>query len=102
MSIEDKMRIDERRKYLKKMQECYLQADRKERGQLLDDMEAITELHRKSLIRLMEGSLERRTRRRQRRASCLLLPKPWISPYQSERPLSSRSWTISAGSSFCW
>ena len=32
MSVEDKMTIDERRKYLKKMQERYLQADRKERG----------------------------------------------------------------------
>jgi hypothetical protein len=66
MSIEDRMTIDERRKYLRKMQERYLQADRKERGQLLDEMEAVTELHRKSLIRLMKGSLARRPRRRQR------------------------------------
>jgi hypothetical protein len=66
MSIEDKMTIDERRKYLKKMQERYLQANRKERGQLLDEMEAVTELHRKSLIRLMKGSLARQSRRRQR------------------------------------
>jgi hypothetical protein len=53
MSIEDRMTIDERRKYLNRMQERYLQADRKERGRLLDEMEAVTELHRKSLIRLM-------------------------------------------------
>ncbi len=66
MSIEDKMTIDERRKYLRKMQERYLQADRKERGQLLDEMETVTELHRKSLIRLMRGSLARQPRRRQR------------------------------------
>ena len=66
MSIEDKMTIDERRKYLKKMQKRYLQANRKERGQLLDEMEAVTELHRKSLIRLMKGSLARQPRRRQR------------------------------------
>ena len=66
MSIEDKMTIDERRKYLRKMQERYLQADRKERGQLLNEMEAVTELHRKSLIRLMKGSLARQPRRRQR------------------------------------
>jgi hypothetical protein len=66
MSIEDKMTIDERRKYLKKMQKRYLQADRKERGQLLDEMETVTELHRKSLIRLMGGSLARQPRRRQR------------------------------------
>ena len=66
MSIEDRMTIDERRKYLKKMQDRYLQADRKERGQLLNEMEAVTELHRKSLIRLMKGSLVRQPRRRQR------------------------------------
>ena len=66
MSIEDKMTIDERRKYLRKMQERYLQADRKERGQLLDEMETVTDLHRKSLIRLMKGSLARQPRRRQR------------------------------------
>jgi hypothetical protein len=66
MSIEDKMTIDERRKYLRKMQERYLQADRKERGQLLDEMEAVTEFHRKNLIRLMSGTLARQPRRRQR------------------------------------
>jgi hypothetical protein len=66
MSIEDRMTIDERRKYLRKMQERYLQAGRKERGQLLDEMEAVTDLHRKSLIRLMRGSLARQPRRRQR------------------------------------
>jgi hypothetical protein len=66
MSIDDKMTIDERRKYLRKMQERYVQADRKERGQLLDEMEAVTGLHRKSLIRLMGGSLVRQPRRQQR------------------------------------
>jgi hypothetical protein len=66
MSTEDKMTIDERRKYLRKMQERYLQANRKERGGLLDEMEAVTELHRKSLIRLMKGNLTRQPRRRQR------------------------------------
>jgi hypothetical protein len=66
MSIEDRMTIDERRKYLRMMQERYLQADRKEQGRLLDEMEAVTELHRKSLIRLMSSSLTRQPRRRQR------------------------------------
>jgi hypothetical protein len=66
MSIEDKMTIDERRKYLRMMRKRYLKANRKEQGQLLDEMEAVTELHRKSLIRLMNGSLERRPRRRPR------------------------------------
>ena len=66
MSIEDKMTIDERRKYLRKMQERYLQADRKERGQMLNETEAVVELHRKNLIRLMKGRLVRQPRRRQR------------------------------------
>jgi len=66
MSIEDRMTIDERRKYLRKMQERYLQADRTGRGRLLDEMETVTGLHRKSLIRLLRGNLTRQTRRRQR------------------------------------
>ncbi len=66
MSIEEKMSIDERRKYLRMMQKRYLGANRRERGRLLDEMEAVTELHRKSLIRLMHHDLERRPRRRQR------------------------------------
>ena len=66
MSTEDKMTIDERRKYLRRVKTRYEQAGRKERGRLLDEMEAVTELHRKSLIRLMNGSLERKPRRRQR------------------------------------
>ena len=48
------------------MKKRYKQAGRKERGRLLDEVEAVTELHRKSLIRLMNGSLERKPRRRQR------------------------------------
>ena len=66
MSTEDKMNIDERRKYLRRMEKRYVKADRKEQGRLLDEMEAVTELHRKSLIRLMNGSLERKPRQRQR------------------------------------
>ncbi|HFD38729.1 MAG TPA: transposase [Anaerolineae bacterium] len=66
MSIEDKMTIDERRKYLRVMQERYYPASRQERGRLLDEMEAVTKLHRKSLIRLMHSDLERRPRRKQR------------------------------------
>ncbi|MEJ2555293.1 MAG: integrase, partial [Anaerolineae bacterium] len=66
MSTDDKMSIDERRKYLRRMKKRYAQASRQERGQLLDEMEAVTDLHRKSLIRLMNGSLERKPRRKQR------------------------------------
>jgi hypothetical protein len=73
MSTEDKMTIDERRKYLRRMKKRYVQANREERGQLLDEMEKITELHRQSLIRLMNGSLARQPRRKQR--GCIYGPE---------------------------
>lgn len=64
MPSEDEMTIDERRKYLKKQQERYRKGTRKERGQLLREMEEVTGLHRKSLTRLMNAkSLERQKRR---------------------------------------
>jgi len=66
MSTEDKMNIDERRKYLRRMKKRYDHASRKERGQLLDEMEAVTDMHRKSLIRLMKGNLARKPRQKQR------------------------------------
>jgi len=66
MSSEDKMNIDERRKYLRKMRKRYVKANREERGRLLDEMEAITELRRKYLIQLMGGGLKRKPRSRQR------------------------------------
>jgi hypothetical protein len=54
------MTIDERRKYLAKMAPCYQRAPRQERSRLLDEMEVVTGLHRKSLLRLLQGtSLER-------------------------------------------
>jgi transposase InsO family protein len=67
MSIDDKMTVDERRKYLNTMKRRYEQADQHERGRLLTEMEAVTGLHRKSLIRLLHApSLARQPRRRQR------------------------------------
>lgn len=67
MSIEEQMNVDERRKYLHKMRIRYWQTQsRKERSQLLDEMEAVTELHRKSLLRLIHGDLARKPRRKQR------------------------------------
>ena len=66
MSIEEKMTIDEKRKYLRKMKKRYIKAGRKEKGQLLDEMEQVTELHRKYLIALLKGDLKRQKRRRQR------------------------------------
>jgi hypothetical protein len=66
MSDEDKMTIDERRKYLRMVKKRYHQTDKVNRGQLLDEMEAVTGLHRKSLIRLMASDMKRKLRRRHR------------------------------------
>lgn len=66
MATEEKMSIDEERKYLRAMKERYKEADNKTKGQLLDEMQAVTGKHRKSLIRLMNSSLKRKPRRRER------------------------------------
>jgi hypothetical protein len=48
------------------MQKRCAKAGRKQKGGLLDEMGAITGKHRKSLVRLMNSSLERKTRGKQR------------------------------------
>jgi len=68
METEEKMHIAERYKYLRIMQGRYRQASRQEREQLLDEMVSVTGLHRKSLIRLMKGDLQRRPRSQERGA----------------------------------
>jgi len=60
------MDINERLKYLRIMRKRYMRADRDGRGRLLDEMEQVCGLHRKTLIRRLHGELERRPRRRQR------------------------------------
>ncbi len=63
MSAEEEMNADERRKYLRKMLPLYLRADRAGKGELLGQMEAVTGMARKSLIRLMRSQqLGRRKR----------------------------------------
>jgi hypothetical protein len=66
MSIDEEMTVDERRKYLRMMQKRYVRASRRERGELLDEMEIFTTMHRKSLVRLLNSSLERKPRKQQR------------------------------------
>jgi hypothetical protein len=66
MPKEERMTINERWKYLRLVKKRYLKAGKLERGRLLDEMEAVTKLHRKSLIRLMSGSLKRKPRHKQR------------------------------------
>jgi len=48
------------------MKKRYVEASRKERSQLLNEMMTVTDLARKTLIRLMAGDLNRKPRRRQR------------------------------------
>jgi hypothetical protein len=66
MTTEEKMPVDDRFKYLRRVKRRYVQADRKERGRLLDEMEAMTGLHRKSVTRLINGNLKRKPRHRER------------------------------------
>ena len=64
MPIDDKMSVDERRKYLKLVARRYAKAGRVERSSLLTEMAAVTGLHRKSLLRLLNGpTLERAPKR---------------------------------------
>jgi len=61
------MTLAERRKYLGRMRPRYLLATRAEQTRLLDEMEAVTGMHRKSLLRLLHAaSLARRVRTTQR------------------------------------
>ncbi len=66
MDTEENMTIDERRKYLRLTQKRYKRATRKGKARLLDEMEAVTGLHRKALIRLLMSDLQREPRRKQR------------------------------------
>ena len=67
MQDDTQMTITERRKYLARMRPRYLLADRFEQGRLLDEMQAVTAMHRKSLLRLLHApSLARHPRTTQR------------------------------------
>ena len=66
MDTEERMTIDERRKYLRIVQKRCRRVGRGEKGRLLDEAQRITGLHRKSLIRLLGGNLIRKRRRKQR------------------------------------
>ena len=60
MPNDEKMNVDERRKYLKLVAPRYSKSGKVEKSRLLTEMEAVTGLHCKSLIRLMGmRSLER-------------------------------------------
>jgi hypothetical protein len=67
MTTEDKMTIEERYKYLSRMQRRYDQADKAEKSRLLDEMQTMTGMHRKALLRLLRHpGMARKARRKQR------------------------------------
>ncbi len=66
MPTEERMNIEERLKYLRLERPHYEKANRKERSRLLDEMERITGLDRKTIIRRMNGILVRKKRTQQR------------------------------------
>jgi hypothetical protein len=67
MVDEERMTVSERRKYLARVQERYLAADRAKKKELLDEMELVTGLHRKSLVRLLRPAGLARTKRTSQR-----------------------------------
>lgn len=67
MPTEDEMTVTERRKYLKKMKPLYARAERSEQSRMLTELEQVTGLHRKILIRLLHApTLERKKREKGR------------------------------------
>jgi len=66
MSETEAMNIDERRKYIHKMWGRYRQSKKLDKGRLLDEIEAVTGMHRKAIIRLLNGRLSRKKRSRER------------------------------------
>lgn len=67
MPTEERMTVNERRKYLKLMKPRYQKANRSEQSALLTEMEQVTGLHRKSLLRQLHApTLERQKRKRER------------------------------------
>ncbi len=68
MTTDEKMNIDERYKYLRIQQPRYRQAQtRREKKELLDEIESVTGLHRKYLIELLhQDTLKRQPRSRER------------------------------------
>jgi len=63
VTADDKMSINERYQYLRRIQGRYRQATRQAKKAVLDEIVAHTGMHRKSVIRRLNSSLERRPRR---------------------------------------
>ena len=57
---DDGMELGDRMRYLARMQRRYTGADRVTQGRLLDEMETMTGLHRKSVLRALRRLQQRR------------------------------------------
>jgi hypothetical protein len=66
MSETEPMNMNEHRKYIHKMWKRYREGNKKDKGHLLDEIEAVTSLHRKSIIRTINGQLSRKSNCRER------------------------------------
>ncbi len=66
MPKNDEMTINERRKYLRIKQKEYCAGSRNQKSAILTEMESVTKLDRKTLIRSMHSDLERQVRKKQR------------------------------------
>jgi len=60
------MTINERRKYIHKIWGIYRKASKSEKSAILDQAEQVTQMHRKSLIRILNGCLSRKKRSSER------------------------------------
>ena len=60
------MTISERRKYIHKIWGRYRDGNKQAKSQLLDEAEQITGLHRKSILRILNGRLSRKPRTKNR------------------------------------
>ena len=66
MSETEPMNVNERRKYIHKMWKRYRQVNKQAKGHLLDEIEAVTGQHRKSILRTINGLLSRKRRSKER------------------------------------
>jgi len=66
MAETEPMTINERRKYIHKIWGRYRDSSKQEKSQLLDEAEKVTGMHRKSIVRLLNGRLSRKPRHRER------------------------------------
>ena len=66
MAETDPMTISERRKYIHKIWGRYRDSSKSEKGKYLDEVEAVTGMHRKSILRLLNGRMSRKSRSKER------------------------------------